>query len=141
MKIGISACLIGKNCKYNGETNYSQKIIDFTKGHELVEICPEVMGGLPTPRTPAEKIGDRVIDKDGKDVTYEFHKGAKIALDKLKKEGVDLVILKSKSPSCSNKLIYDGRFSGNLISGKGVFASLLDEEDIKVIDSDHIIFE
>ena len=80
MKILVSACLMGENCRYNGGNNYSEKLQEFIKGHEVVMVCPEVMGGLSTPRLPSEIVGDRVINSGGVDVTNEFVLGAKKAL-------------------------------------------------------------
>lgn len=134
MKIAVSACLLGENCKYNGGNNYSKKLVEFLRNHQVISICPEVLGGLPTPRKPAEIVGGEVKLEDGRSVDYEFKKGAQIALDKVINNQVDLVILQSRSPSCGVNKIYDGSFSGRLIDGKGVFAKLLEENDIDVID-------
>ncbi len=134
MKIAVSECLLGENCKYNGGNNYSKKLLEFLRNHQVIRICPEVLGGLPTPRKPAEIVGGEVKLEDGRSVDYEFEKGAQIALDKVIDNQVDLVILQSRSPSCGVNKIYDGSFSGKLIDGKGVFAKLLEENDIDVID-------
>ena len=134
MRIAISACLLGENCKYNGGNNYNEKLVDFVKGHEVIALCPEVLGGLATPRLPAEIVNGLVRQKDGKSVDDEFKKGAKEALDIAKKNKVDLVILQSRSPSCGVNNIYDGSFTGKLIEGRGVFAKILKENNIKVID-------
>lgn len=134
MRIAVSACLLGENCKYNGGNNYNKKLVDFVKGHEVIALCPEVLGGLATPRLPAEIVNGIVRQKDGKSVDDEFKKGAKEALDIAKKNKVDLVILQSRSPSCGVNNIYDGSFTGKLIEGRGVFAKILKENNIKVID-------
>lgn len=134
MRIAVSACLLGENCKYNGGNNYNKKLIDFVKGHEVIALCPEILGGLATPRLPAEVVNGIVRQKDGKSVDDEFKKGAKEALDIAKKNKVDLVILQSRSPSCGVNNIYDGSFTGKLIEGSGVFAKILKENNIKVID-------
>ncbi|MFO3716763.1 DUF523 domain-containing protein [Anaerococcus sp. ENR1011] len=134
MRIAVSACLLGENCKYNGGNNYNKKLVDFVKGHEVIALCPEVLGGLATPRLPAEIVNGVVRQKDGKSVDDEFKKGAKEALDIAKKNKVDLVILQSRSPSCGVNNIYDGSFTGKLIEGRGVFAKILKENNIKVID-------
>jgi purine nucleoside phosphorylase len=134
MRIAVSACLIGENCKYNGGNNYSEKVIDYIKGNEVLPVCPEVLGGLPVPRETAEIVNGVVSHKDGTSVDKEFRKGAKKALEIVKEENVDLVILQSRSPSCGVNSIYDGSFSGKLISGKGVFADLLQKNGIKVMD-------
>ena len=134
MRIAVSACLLGENCKYNGGDNYSKKLVDYIKGNDVLSVCPEVMGGLPVPRESAEIVNGVVSHKDGTSVDKEFRKGAKKALEIVKEENVDLVILQSRSPSCGVNSIYDGSFSGKLISGKGVFADLLQKNGIKVMD-------
>lgn len=134
MKIAVSACLLGENCKYNGGNNYNNKLVDFIKDHEVIALCPEVLGGLPTPRLPAEIVNGLVKQENGKSVDDDFKKGAEKALDTVKKNKVDLVILQSRSPSCGVNNIYDGSFTGKLIEGRGVFAKILMENNIKVID-------
>lgn len=134
MKIAVSACLLGENCKYNGGNNYSEKLIEYIKGHEVISICPEVLGGLSTPRETAEIVNGIVSNKDGTSVDKEFRKGAEIALEIIKEQQVDLVILQSRSPSCGVNTIYDGSFSGKIIPGQGVFANILQENGIKIID-------
>lgn len=134
MKIGVSACLLGRNVKYNGKNNFSSKLVEKLKDVEIIEICPEVLGGLPVPRDPAEIVDGEVVTNKGVSVDYEFRKGAKKALDIIKNEGVDLVILQSRSPSCGKGHIYDGTFSSNLIEGDGIFVKLLEENGIKALD-------
>lgn len=134
MIIGVSACLLGENCKYNGGNNESKKLKDYVKGHTVVPVCPEVMGGLSTPRDPAEIVGGVVRQKSGRSVDEEFRTGARAALKKVKDTGAEVVILQSRSPSCGVKEIYDGSFTGHLVKGKGVFAAMLEEEGIRVMD-------
>ena len=134
LKIAVSACLLGDNCKYNGGNNFSEKVAKFVQGHEVIPVCPEVMGGLPTPRESSEIVDGVVRHKDGTSVDEEFRRGAEIALEKVLENGVELVILQSRSPSCGVKQVYDGTFSGTLIPGQGVFAKLLTENGIEVID-------
>ena len=134
MRIAVSACLIGENCKYSGGNNYSEKVIDYIKGNEVLSVCLEVLGGLPVPRESAEIVNGIVSHKDGTSVDKEFRKGVKKALETVKEQKIDLVILQSRSPSCGVNAIYDGSFSGKLISGRGVFADLLQKNGIKVID-------
>jgi purine nucleoside phosphorylase len=138
MKIAVSACLLGKNCKYNGGNNYSKKVSDYIKGHEAVPVCPEVLGGLSTPREPAEIVNGRVSHKDGTSVDKEFRQGAETALRIVKERQIDLVILQARSPSCGVNTIYDGSFSGKIIPGQGVFAELLKKNGIKVIDAEDL---
>lgn len=134
MIIGVSACLLGENCKYNGGNNESKKLKDYVEGHTVVPVCPEVMGGLPTPRDPAEIVGGVVRQKSGRSVDEEFRAGARAALKKIKDAGAELAILQSRSPSCGVKEIYDGTFTGHLVKGKGVFAAMLEEEGIRAMD-------
>ena len=138
MKIMVSACLLGENCKYNGKNNKSDKVLEYIKGHEVIPVCPEVTGGLPIPRIPAEIVDGIVTNREGIVVDNEFRLGAKLCLEKAIAEDVDLAILKSKSPSCGSKEIYDGSFQGNKIPGQGIFAKLLTEAGIKIIDSDDL---
>ncbi|MBQ6887756.1 MAG: DUF523 domain-containing protein [Lachnospiraceae bacterium] len=134
MKIMVSACLLGENCKYDGGNNYSETVMNYLKGHEVIPVCPEVLGGLSIPRIPAEIVNGIVTNRDGHNVDMEFRTGAKIALEKAIKENVELVILQSRSPSCGVKQIYDGSFSGKKIDGQGIFTKLLKENDFRVID-------
>lgn len=134
MKIAVSACLLGENCKYNGGNNYNEKLKECLKGHEVIGVCPEVLGGLTIPRQPAEIVDGIVKRKDGSLVDEEFKKGAKMALDIVKKQEVELVVLQSRSPSCGVGEIYDGTFSKQLISGDGVFVKMLKENAIQVMD-------
>ena len=132
-KILVSACLLGVNCKYNGENNYSKEIDEYLKNYDVVPICPEIMGGLPTPRVPAERKGDKVITKEGKDVTKEFIKGAKECLFLAQKYNIKRALLKLRSPSCGTDKIYDGTFTKQLIDGDGVTAELFKKNGIEVI--------
>ncbi len=134
MKIMVSACLLGHNCKYNGDNNLNQKVLDFVQGHEVIPVCPEVTGGLPTPRVPSEIVDGIVTNKEGINVDYEFRTGAKIEFDKAVRQNVDCVILQSRSPSCGPKQIYDGTFSKKIVDGQGIFAKLLLENGFHVID-------
>ena len=130
----VSACLLGENCKYNGGNNLSEKVMDFIKGHEVISVCPEVLGGLSTPRLSSEIVDGVVTASNGRSVDMEFRKGAQMGLSLAKENEVDLVILQSRSPSCGVKQIYDGTFSGNKIAGQGIFARLLTENGYKIID-------
>ncbi len=134
MKIAVSSCLLGDNCKYNGGNNYSEKVIKFVEEHEVISVCPEVLGGLPIPRESAEIVNGVVSLKDGSSVDKKFRDGAEKAIHIVKENNADLVILQSRSPSCGVNTIYDGSFSGKLIPGQGVFSELLKKNGIKVID-------
>lgn len=138
MKILVSACLLGKNCKYNGGNNLNQGVLEFIEGHEVIGVCPEQLGGLSTPRLPAEIVDGVVTNKEGVSVDAEFRKGAQSALAVALENKVDLAILQSRSPSCGVKEIYDGSFSGKKIKGQGVFAKLLSAHGIKVLDAEDV---
>ncbi len=131
-KLLISSCLLGNNVKYNGKNNYIVGIEALKELYDLVIICPEVMGGLPIPRVPSEIINDKVINKEGRDVTKEFKAGADIALALLKKYNIKKALLKDGSPSCGSTYIYDGTFSGTKINDFGMTVRLLREENIKI---------
>ena len=134
MIIAVSACLLGENCKYNGSNNYHKRLAEFVKGHQVIPLCPEVLGGLLVPREPAEIVGGVVRCRNGTSVDAAFRTGAAAALEKAKAAGAELVILQSRSPSCGVGMIYDGSFSGNLTAGDGIFAALLKQNGIPVID-------
>lgn len=138
MKILVSACLLGKNCKYNGGNNLNQGVLEFIEGYEVIGVCPEQLGGLSTPRLPAEIVAGLVTNKEGVSVDNEFRKGAQEALAVALENKVDLAILQSRSPSCGVKEIYDGSFSGKKIKGQGVFAKLLSARGIKVLDAEDV---
>lgn len=126
MKLAVSACLLGEPCRYDGKSKPCEAVIRLGEAHTLIPVCPEVMGGLSTPRVPSEVQPDgRVINREGRDVTAEYQKGAAHVLEIMKKEGCDAAILKEKSPACGSGRIYDGSFSGVLTQGDGVCAALL----------------
>ena len=137
-KILISACLVGDKCKYDGHTNYTPLIKDLLEKYELVPFCPEVEGGLPTPRKPSERKGDKVINNVGKDVTRNFELGAEKALNICKYLNIKIAILKENSPSCGVNQIYDGNFNKKLIKGEGVTTELLRKNGIIVYTENQI---
>lgn len=137
MKI-VSACLAGIKCRWNGEAKPCKKVMDLIKQGKAIPVCPEQLGGLTTPRTPAEQKGNKVFTKDGKDVTAQFEKGAEEALKIAKLANCNEAIMKSKSPSCGSGLVYDGSFTGRLIKGDGVFTKVLKKNNIKVITESEI---
>lgn len=139
MKILVSACLLGKNCKYNGKNNYSERVAAYVAGHEVIPVCPEVLGGLPTPRDPSEIVDGVVTNCKGISVDRQFRKGAEEALRIAEENNIDLAILQSRSPSCGTGQIYDGSFTGKLIPGQGVFAELLEKNGFRVMDSQYIV--
>ena len=138
MKIMVSACLLGQNCKYNGGNNYSEKVIKFTEGHEVIPVCPEVAGGLPVPRIPCEIVNGEVVNRAGENKDREFREGAEKCLRLAEEQQIGMAILQPRSPSCGVSQIYDGSFSGRLIDGSGVFASMLIQNGYKVIDADDL---
>lgn len=133
--VAVSACLLGCNCRYDGKNNANSSVIEITEGCAVIPICPEMEGGLPCPRTPAEIVGDSVVTKNGEDVTEPFKRGAWKCLEKILAEKADFAILSSLSPSCGVNEVYDGSFSHSKVNGSGVLASLLKEKQIPVIDS------
>ena len=134
MKIMVSACLLGEKCKYNGGDNRDEALIRLLSGHTVIPVCPEVLGGLPTPRVPAEIVDGKVINREGVCVDDAFRRGAAKALALAKQEQPDWIILQSRSPSCGVKQIYDGTFSGTLKPGSGVFAKIAMEAGFRVMD-------
>ncbi|MBE5769371.1 MAG: DUF523 domain-containing protein [Clostridiales bacterium] len=135
MKILVSACLLGRNCKYSGGNNYNEKVIEYLSGHEVIPVCPEVYAGMPTPRTPIEIRDGQVVDRDGNNVDQQMRTAVASLLSTLPLGEVSCAILQQHSPSCGVKEIYDGTFSGKLIPGQGVFAQALKDAGVKVIDS------
>ena len=134
MKILISACLLGENCKYNGGNNYSARAAEFVKGHEVIPICPERLAGMPAPRPNSEIVNGEIMNRAGRSVDADYRRGAQMALEIARREQPDLVILQSRSPTCGVNQIYDGTFSGKKIPGHGVFAEALINEGFRVID-------
>ena len=138
MKIMVSACLAGENCKYNGGSNRNEKVLRLMEENEVILVCPEQMGGLPTPRTPCEICNGVVMTKDGRVVDQEFRAGASKCLETALREQPDLIVLQSRSPSCGVKQRYDGTFSGKLTEGSGVTAELLMKNGFQCIDVEEL---
>ena len=139
VKIMVSACLLGENCKYNGGNNKNPELIQALSGHTVIPVCPEMKGGLPTPRTPAEINGGTVMNREGVSVDEAFRLGANRALALAERERPDMIILQPRSPSCGVNEIYDGTFSGRLIPGQGVFADLALQAGFDVLDADEAL--
>lgn len=140
--IGVSRCLCGDNCSYRGDSNLRERFKLMDEEGKVIKICPEVMGGLPIPRVPAEIVNEQplmVMTKDGRDVTREFVTGARVALAILKMHHIKTVVLKSRSPSCGCGTIYDGTFSSTVIDGNGVFARMCLKEGIAVYNEDNYV--
>ena len=138
-KILVSACLLGLAVRYDGKSKAVEKIIELSKDNTLIPVCPEQLGGLPTPRLKCEIKDKHVIRVDGEDVTANYLNGAHLTLDIAKLNKVDYCILKSKSPSCGKGLIYDGNFNGRLIDGDGLTCKLLKENGFVVYSEEDII--
>ena len=130
----VSACLLGFECKYSGGSNKlsDEYIAQLKAKYRLIPVCPETAGGLPVPRDPSERLGDKVISSKGKDVSAQFNKGAEIALYLARRYGCKKALLKRNSPSCGGEFIYDGSFSGALVPGEGVAAELLRANGVEV---------
>lgn len=137
-KVLISACLIGDKTKYDGHGNYTPKTKALLDKYELVPFCPEVEGGLSIPRVPSERLKDRVVNEQGKDVTKYYQKGAELALNICKYLDIKIAILKETSPSCGSKEIYDGSFTHKKIKGKGFTTEYLEKNGIKVYSENEI---
>lgn len=123
----VSACLAGERCRYDGGSSPCAAVMEMVGQGRALAVCPERLGGLPTPRTPAEIRGDRVIMRDGTDVTEAFTRGAEEALRRAVAEGCEAAVLKARSPSCGAGVIYDGTFGGVRIPGDGIFARMVRE--------------
>lgn len=137
-KILVSACLLGLNCKYKGGNNENEKVLKYLEDKEIIPVCPEIFGGLTTPRPPSEVKGDKVVNILGEDVTENFQRGAKETLKLAKKFGIKKALLKTKSPSCGKDKIYDGTFTSTLIDGEGITAKLLHENNIEIISENDL---
>lgn len=141
MKIAVSACLLGENCKYSGGNNRSGHLLSELAKRpdiEVIPVCPEVAGGLPTPRLPAEILDGGVVNRLGVSVDAEYRAGVAVEMARLQPyvESGELAaaVLQSRSPSCGVHEIYDGTFAGRLISGQGLFARALEDGGVRIID-------
>ena len=132
MRILVSACLLGVSCRYDGKSKPHPAVLALQGQHQLIPVCGEIFGGLPTPRTPAERVGDRVLTEDGRDVTQEYHRGAEEVLALARRLDCKAALLKERSPSCGTGEIYDGSFTRTLTAGDGVTAELLRANGIAV---------
>lgn len=138
MKILVSACLLGENCKYSGGNNKNDKVIALGKKHKLIPICPECFAQLPIPRPPAEIVGTKVFNKLGEDITEQFKDGAEKALYVAEETGCQTAVLKERSPSCGFGEIYDGSFTGKTIRGNGITAQLLYDNGITIYGESNV---
>ena len=132
MNVLVSACLLGVRCRYDGASKPNEAVLRLMERHTLIPVCPEQLGGLATPRPPAERQGEAVRTRSGADVTEQYRRGAEEALRLCRSCGCDAAVLKERSPSCGVGAVYDGTFSGVLAAGDGVTAELLTENGIPV---------
>lgn len=139
MNVLVSACLLGINCKYDGFNNYNKQVIEYLKDHTIIPICPEQLAGFTTPRIPIEILDGRVIRKDGIDVTDNMKKGCEELKKFIELYSPSLAVLKSRSPSCGYKSIYDGTFTSKLTLGNGYACQLILDSNIKVLTEEDII--
>ena len=137
MKILVSACLLGRKCKYSGGDNYSPKVAVFAEGHEVIEACPEVAAGLGIPRTPIEIVDGVLMDRNGSNVDAALREAVADILAKLPTD-IGCAVLQPRSPTCGVRQIYDGTFSGRLIPGSGVFARALMDAGYRVVEPDEL---
>ena len=135
-KIMVSACLLGRNCKYNGGNNLDEKVVTFVEGHEVVLVCPEAAAGLGIPRVPMEIVDGVLINREGIVVDEPVRRAVQTIVEE--NPDAELAILKSRSPTCGVKQVYDGSFSGTLVDGMGVLAQALNAAGIKIIDAEDI---
>ena len=138
-RILVSACLLGLKVRFDGKEKTNEEVVEKLKNYDFVPVCPEIFGGLSTPRVPAEIRENKVINKEGIDVTSNYVRGAEEVLKLAKKFNVKRAVLKSKSPSCGKGKIYDGTFSGNLVDGYGITAKLLMDNGIEVLSEDDFL--
>ena len=138
MKILVSACLLGENCKYNGGNNDSPAVAEFVKNKEVLPICPEMLAGMGCPRTPIEIVDGVATDRNGKKVDAALRAAVAQAMAQIRNEEIECAVLQSRSPTCGVNQVYDGSFTGKLISGSGIFAQALKDAGYSVIDAQDI---
>ena len=132
MKILVSDCLLGACCRYDGQAKPHEGVLSLLGRHTLIPVCPEIYGGLATPRPAAERVGKRVLTAQGGDVTAQYRRGAEETLRLGRLYGCEAALLKERSPSCGSGVIHNGRFDGGLTPGDGVTAALLRANGIAV---------
>lgn len=137
-KVLVSACLLGRNCKYNGGNNYSEKVMQFLKDKEVIEVCPEVAGGLPVPRPSVEFVNGVAMNRNGENVDRYFREGVRRVMEQIRGMEIELAVLQPRSPSCGARQVYDGSFTGTLIPGEGLLARALREAGIPVIEASEL---
>lgn len=138
MKILVSACLLGRDCKYNGGNNFDPNVAEFVRGREVIQVCPETLAGLGIPRVPMEIVGGILINRDGINVDAPVRRAVDTILEELRREQIECCVLKSRSPTCGVHQVYDGTFSGTLVDGMGVLARALKDAGYRVIDAEDL---
>ena len=138
MKVLVSACLLGENCKYNGGNNYSEAVAKFVKDKEVIAVCPEMLAGMGCPRTPIEIVNGVLMDRNGNNVDAAMRQAVANAMVQLRDEEVACAVLQSRSPTCGVNQVYDGTFSGKLIPGSGLFARALRNAGYQIIDAEDL---
>ena len=138
MKVLVSACLLGENCKYNGGNNYNAAVAEYVKGKDILPICPEIMAGMGCPRTPIEIVDGILMDRDGNNVDAAMQDAVAKAMERIQKEDIQCAILQSRRPTCGVNQIYDGSFSGKLIAGSGILAQALTKAGYRIIDAEDV---
>ena len=138
MKVIVSACLLGRNCKYNGGNNYDKKVAAFLEDKEVIPVCPEELAGLGTPRTPMEIVNGVLINRDGVVVGGPVRSAVAKILEEIKAQDIECAILKSRSPTCGVRQVYDGSFTGTLVDGAGTLAQALIDAGYTVLDNEDI---
>ena len=141
MKILVSACLLGENCKYNGGNNFASAVAEYVKDKEVLTICPEMMAGMGCPRTAIEIVDGVLMDRNGNNVDEAMRKAVTMAMELIQKEEIRCAILQSRSPTCGVNQIYDGTFSGRLIDGSGIFAQALKDAGYQVLDAEDFLLK
>lgn len=136
MRVGVSACLLGQKCRYDGSDCKREKMMELLASHEVIPVCPECLAGFSVPREPIEIQNGRIISKSKKDLTLDLENGVQKAMQLLKEQEVEMVILKNKSPSCGANWIYDGNFCGHLVQGDGFFAKALKKNGFFILQVD-----
>lgn len=138
VKILVSACLLGRNCKYNGGNNLDEKVVEFLRDKEVIQVCPEVLAGLGVPRVPIEIVNGVLRDQEGNEKDTVLRRAVARILEEISGEEIGCAILKSRSPTCGPRQIYDGTFSGTLVDGAGVLAQALMDAGIRVVDAEEL---
>lgn len=138
MKILVSACLLGENCKYNGGNNYNPFVVAYVADKDVLPICPEMMAGMGCPRVPIEIVNGTLMDRDGNNVDFAMREVVARAIEQIRHEEIECAVLQSRSPTCGVNQVYDGSFTGKLVSGSGLFAQALKNAGYQVIDAEDL---